>query len=107
MMSAPIIGPAMVPRPPRNAISTMDRSNSGSNPDCGSTWVRYRNHTPPTAAVTVPDSTNAVSFTRMARTPSPRARSSSSLIARSCRPNLDRRIRTAMTIMAAAQPSVM
>ena len=102
-----MIGPEIVPRPPRNAISTSDRSNSGSKPDCGRTWVRYRNHTPPTRPVIVADSTNAASLTRMVRTPSPRARSSSSLIARSCRPNLDRRTSTAMTTATTAQASVM
>ena len=66
-----MIGPEIVPRPPRNAISTRDRSNSGSKPDCGRTWVRYRNHTPPTRPVIVADSTNAASLTRMVRTPKP------------------------------------
>ena len=53
----------------------------------------------PIIAVIAPEMTNAVSLTRMALTPRPRARSSSSLIARSCRPNRDRLISQAMAIV--------
>ena len=65
------------------------RSNSGSNPYCGSTWAMKKNQTPPTMPVITPEITKALSFTLIARTPSPRARPSSSRIARSCRPNLE------------------
>ena len=44
-----------------------------------------------------PEITKAVSFTRMVLTPSPRARSSSSLIARSWRPNREPQIAQAST----------
>ena len=46
-----------------------------------------KNQIAPTMPVITPEITKAVSFTRMVLTPSPRARSSSSRIARSCRPN--------------------
>ena len=35
---APNSGPVMVPRPPRNAMSAIDRSNRGSNANCGKIW---------------------------------------------------------------------
>ena len=68
----------------------------------GSAWPMNRTHRPPTIPVTNPEITNAVSFTRMALTPRPRARSSSSLMASSCRPNRDPRISQDKTIAATA-----
>ena len=50
---------------------------------------------------------NAASLTRMALTPRPRARSSSSLIARSWRPNRERLTSQAMAIAPAAKASAM
>jgi len=58
-------------------------------------------------AVSAPEIANAPSLTRMALTPRPRARSSSSLIARSWSPNLDRRTSQATTTDPAAKPSEM
>ncbi len=46
--------------------------------------------------------TNAVSFVRMVRTPSPRARSSSSRMASSCRPNREFRISQDSEMVATA-----
>ena len=58
-------------------------------------------------AVIVPEIRNAESFTCIALTPRPRARSSSSLIARSWRPNRDRRTSQAMAMAPAAKASAM
>ena len=55
--------------------------------------------------VMVPEITNAVSLARMARTPRPRARSSSSRMASSRRPNREPRISQASTIVPTAMMS--
>ena len=52
-----------------------------------------------------PEITKAVSLTRMVLTPSPRARSSSSLIARSWRPNREPQIAQASTAATTAMSS--
>ena len=54
-----------------------------------------------------PEMVNATSLTCMVFTPRPRARSSSSLIARSCRPNRDRLISQATRTDPAAKASAM
>src|SRR6185312_8387388 len=91
-ISAPSTGPARVPNPPRNAISATVTSNTGLNAVSGSAWPMKNHHSPPTMPVIAHDMTNAVSFTRIVRTPRPRARSSSSRMVSSCRPNRECRI---------------
>ncbi len=66
-----------------------------------------KNQSAPISPVKKAEMTNAASFTRIARTPRPLARSSSSRMARSCRPNLDRRISQESAIVATAMTSAM
>ena len=91
-MSAPSTGPASVPNPPRKAISATVRSNSGLNAVSGSACPMKNHHRPPIMPVIPPEITNAMSLIFMVRTPRPRARSSSSRMASSWRPNREFRI---------------
>ena len=73
-------------------MSATVTSNRGLNAVSGSAWPMKNHHRPPIMPVIPPEMANAVSFTPMVRTPSPRARSSSSRMASICRPNRELRI---------------
>ena len=101
-ISAPSTGPASVPNPPRKAISATVRSNKGLNAVSGSAWPMKYHHSPPIMPTIPPEMANAMSLIRMVRTPSPRARSSSSRMARSWRPNREFRISQDNVMVATA-----